>query len=119
MPKPIQIGKYDQRVTFQRPTYATGTSGSRTIAAWADIDPPATRWAIVEALPGSEAIEQEQFIARRKVRIRIRYAGAEITPEMRAVHLNPTQGNRTYQIDSVAGVGRDAETIIEATETHA
>lgn len=78
----MQVGKLDQRVTFET-LVETDDSGS-LVQTWAGTSPPDTVFAEVLSQRGGESFEAARVNARETVRVRVRYR-SDITTNHRLV----------------------------------
>lgn len=103
MARLIRADALDRRITFQAATATQDPATGAYVYGWDDIAVCPTVWAQVrDVLSGSgEGIEDGIAMARRRVRIRIRYR-SDITSDMRIMH----DGRKLRIIAPPAEIGR-------------
>ena len=96
MAKRTQIGRLDQRVTFQTETLADDGQGGRTSSGWADIAATPTVWANVDQMRGNENdIGERRQNNTYSISVLVRNR-SDLTETMRLVWRG-----RTYNIRSI------------------
>lgn len=93
-----QIGKLDERVTFQRPVN-TSDEYNQPVSDWQDV---ATVWARVEDSSGGESFQADQVTAYMNTVFAIRYRD-DVTEKMRILRL---RNGRYYNIRSIKNPDR-------------
>lgn len=92
----MNIGWLRHRLTIQEKGSITLTTLGEEEITWTDVG---TYWASVEPLRGREYLARQVETAEITTRIRLRYPGTDITPEMRA-----QCNGHTYNIRQVINV---------------
>jgi SPP1 family predicted phage head-tail adaptor len=104
-------GKYDRRITFERPVITQGGAYNRKSTAWETVTPKA--WAQVQdVLPSrAESVEDMLSMTRRPCKIRCRYR-EDITSDMRIDY----RGRKLRIVSGPVEVGRRDELEMVAEE---
>lgn len=97
----MRAGTLNRKITIQSKGTPARNAYGEEVITWQTV---ATPRASITPLRGKERIEAAQVSAEVTHRIRIRYRGTSITPEMRVLYSDPVEGNRVLGIVSVVNV---------------
>ena len=103
-----RIGRLDQRVVIQTPSYASSTQSSQGVASWSTL---ATVWASVAATSTGETLVADSVSAVTTHEVEIRQR-SDVTPGMRVQWTPYGCSAKTFEVYGVRVGGRLADRLV-------